>query len=119
MDYATASNDECSSVLGFKDDLYRNKKPVLPQLFRSEIAVAREQWKRAGENYSKRDAEGNYLATPKEIVMEIQNIYSGSNTSYQVQRAAINDNEKLAERIPKVELKSKIMKDFVFYIRIS
>ena len=60
------------------------------------------------------EVEGNYLATPKEIVMEIQNIYSGSNTSYLSNNERyINDNKKLAaDNAEKAELHEILMKDF-------
>ncbi|WPX99218.1 Ti-type conjugative transfer relaxase TraA [Candidatus Megaera polyxenophila] len=114
MDYATAkaTDESVHRFLGFKDDLYREM-----------LAGATVNYLEANSGNPRliklkklfeRDAEGNYLATPKEIVMEIQNIYSGSNTSYLSNNERyINDNKKLAEdNSEKAELHEILMKDF-------
>ena len=114
MDYATAkaTDESVHRFLGFKDDLYREMLAGATVNYLEANSGSTRAMEL--EKLFERDAEGNYLATPKEIVMEIQNIYSGSNTSYLSNNERyINDNKKLAEdNSEKAELHEILMKDF-------
>ncbi|MFM8490594.1 MAG: DUF6371 domain-containing protein, partial [Candidatus Methylopumilus sp.] len=114
MDYATVkgTDESVHRFLGMKDGLYREMLAgaTVNYLEANSGSTRLIRLKKLFE----RDYEGNYLATPKEIVMEIQNIYSGSNTSYLSNNERyINDNDKLAaDNAKKAELHEILMKDF-------
>ena len=114
MDYATAkaTDESVHRFLGFKDDLYREMLAgaTVNYLEANSGSTRAMELKKLFE----RDAEGNYLSTPKEMLEEVQNIYSGSNTSYLSNNERyINDNKKLAEdNSEKAELHEILMKDF-------
>jgi len=114
MDYATAKATDKSvhRFLGFKDDLYRAMLAAATANY-LETNSGNARLVRLKELFE-RDAEGNYLATPKEIAAGVQNIYSGGNTSYLSNNERyIKDNEKLAEEnAKKAELHEILMKDF-------
>jgi hypothetical protein len=74
MDYATAkaTDESVHRFLGMKDDLYRE---MLASSCVNYLEANSGNTRGVGfKKLFERDAEGNYLATPKEIVMEIQNI---------------------------------------------
>ncbi|NDB85388.1 MAG: hypothetical protein EB127_22200, partial [Alphaproteobacteria bacterium] len=114
MDYATAkaTNESVHRFLGMKDGLYREMLAAATVNYLEENR-GNMRLVRLKELFE-RDAEGNYLATPKEIVREVQNIYSSSNISYWGNNERyINDNEKLAaDNAEKAELHEILMKDF-------
>ena len=114
MDYATAkaTDESVHRFLGFKDDLYREMLAAATVNY-LEANSGNTRLIRLKELFE-RDAEGNYLAAPKEIAAGVQNIYSSSNTSYWGNNERyIKDNEKLAaDNAKKAELHEILMKDF-------
>ena len=114
MDYATAkaTNESVHRFLGMKDDLYKEMLAGATVNYLEASSGSTRAMEL--EKLFERDAEGNYLATPKEMLEEVQNIYSSSNTSYLSNNERyINDNEKLgAENAEKAELHEILMKDF-------
>lgn len=114
MDYATAkaTNESVHRFLGMKDDLYREMLAgaTVNYLEANSGNTRAVELKKLFE----RDAEGNYLSTPKEMLEEVQNIYSSSNISYASNNERyINDNKKLAaDNAEKAELHEILMKDF-------
>ena len=109
---AKATNESFHRFLGMKDGLYREMLAAATVNYLEENR-GNMRLVRLKELFE-RDAEGNYLATPKEIVREVQNIYSSSNISYWGNNERyINDNEKLAaDNAEKAELHEILMKDF-------
>jgi len=118
MDYAKASgrDEPLHQFLSFKDGLYQ-------EMLTSSMVNHLEIMAGSGvatklKNLFGRDEDGNFLATPKEIVEQVQNIYSNSNSSngakYQINNEKYtSDNKKLAaSNIDKAKLHEVLMKDF-------
>jgi Domain of unknown function (DUF6371) len=118
MNYATVSgrDEVLHKFLNFDDSLYQ-------EMVTSTICNYLAKYK--GSEYANqlkhlfgRDEDGNQLATPKEIIKEIHDIYDKVNSEFNVCSFTsldkyIKNNQQLAARDPaKAELHQGLMKDF-------